>query len=498
MVFSGDRGMRTTPQPAAQIPSRPTPETDAALAVAAKSGDRRALEALFRNHLPLIYNLVRQTLGGTPDVDDVVQDILLRALRQLPQLRDPASFRPWLTATAVHQIGSHLARTEATAGRTAPLDAAAWQPDAEIEAPALLRVELAGQRRQVRSASRWLSPEDRTLLSLFWLETIGDLSRADVAAALRVSIPHAGVRLQRMREQLELSRTIVAALEAMPGCDELSAVIADWNGVPSPFWRKRIARHTRSCPVCTAAGEGLIPAERLLAGIAALPLPAALEDAAGQAAVGGGAGSTGGITDRLLTTARSHPGVIAAAAGAALVVVVAVTVPSESPPAPPTVAAPVPLAPAAGAPAPPVLPAGRVSLESANLGGRYVAVVRDWGVLAPITGTSSKQARARATFAVRAGLADPDCYSFRTGDGRWLRHSSWRLRPDREQPTVLFRRDATFCARAGATAGTLALESYNYRGFFLRHTGGELWVDQSDDSAKFRSDSSFRLRPPLS
>jgi hypothetical protein len=138
-----------------------------------------------------------------------------------------------------------------------------------------------------------------------------------------------------------------------------------------------------------------------------------------------------------------------------------------------------------------------VSLESANLGGRFVAVGAIFGELAAVDSASGTAARRRATFEARPGLADRHCYSFRTSDGRWLRHASWRLRPAREELTVLFRRDATFCVRAGALPGTLALESYNYPGWFLRHADTELWVDQDDDSAKFRSDSSFRLRPAL-
>jgi hypothetical protein len=45
--------------------------------------------------------------------------------------------------------------------------------------------------------------------------------------------------------------------------------------------------------------------------------------------------------------------------------------------------------------------------------------------------------------------------------------------------------------------GSVALESSNYPGWFLRHRGDELWVDQSDGSAAFLADGSFRVRPPL-
>jgi RNA polymerase sigma factor (sigma-70 family) len=435
-------------------------------------------DALFRAHLPMVYNLVRQALGGAPDVDDVVQDVVLDALRQLHHLHDPESFRSRLAAIAVRHVRAYLDRADNAAAHLAPLDAAAWQSGGDIEGPALLRVELAAQRRQVRSAGRWLSAEDRAVLSLWWLETAGELSRRDVATALGVSVPHAGVRLQRMREQLDLSRAIVAALEAVPGCADLGNVIATWNGVPNPFWRKRIARHLKGCRVCSGTGADMIPAERLLAGLGAVPLPAALTDLAGRApAVGSG----------FLGALRPLPWV-AGVGGAAVVAALTVVIGGGSSPAPPVAAPPAGMPPAAAAPQPPAVPRGRVSLESANVDGGFVAISRDVAIL-------DTDARRPATFQVVAGLADPDCYSFRTADGRLLRHAQWRLRAAREEPTPLFRGDATFCVRAGAAPGTVALESANYPGRFLRHTGTELWVNRDDDSAKFRSDSAFRIAP---
>ncbi len=162
--------------------TRPTQTNDTELVVAARAGDRSALDELVRAHLPVTYNFARRALSAHPDVDDVVddvvQDIMLRAVQQLPQLRAPESFRPWLTAIAVHQISTHLDREKVAARRTADLAEIAGTPDtdAEFEAAALLRVELTSQRRQVMDAGQWLAPEDRVLLPLWWLETTGELT----------------------------------------------------------------------------------------------------------------------------------------------------------------------------------------------------------------------------------------------------------------------------------------------------------------------------------
>jgi RNA polymerase sigma factor (sigma-70 family) len=459
-----------------------------ALVAAARTGDRGALNELARRHLPMIYNLVRQALHDDPDVDDVVQDIMVRALRQLPDLRSTGSFRPWLTAIAVHQIGSHPARANAVPPRAAPLEAAIDRPAAEVEGPALLNAELTAQRRQVGHATRWMGAEERTVYSLWWLEVAGELTRPEVAVALATNVAHAGVRLQRMREQLELSRKIVAALDAMPGCDALGEVIAEWDGTPNPYWRKRIGRHVVACPVCEPAARHLLPTERLLTGLVLLPVPAVLLR-----------GPATSWLSRILHTAAIHPVVTTVSAGV-LALGIALPVAERAASAPPVraeVVAPHRLS-GTGAPQPrpsdPLLKIGRVSLESASVAGQYVVVAGDRGVLAA---AGDAAARRQATLEAVAGLADPSCFSFRGPDGRYLRHSSFQLRLSPDEATVLFRRDATFCARGGFLPGSLALESVNFPGFFLRHVGDQLWIDQFDGSADFRADSSFLVRPPL-
>ncbi|MDI6104639.1 sigma-70 family RNA polymerase sigma factor [Actinoplanes sp. NEAU-A12] len=249
--------------------------SETSLVVSAQAGDRRALDELVTACLPAVYTIVRRALGGLPDVDDVVQEAMLRVLREIRTLRVPESFRPWLATIVTRQISTNLHRRQADLQRTAPLDEATGLPDVEAEDLALTNVQLSGHRRQAVRASRWLDPGDRALLSLWWRETAGQLTRTELAAALGTSVAHAGVRVQRMRHQLELSRALVAALEARPRCARLTAAREQWDGVPSPLWRKRITRHTRSCPVCAGAAGELVPLERLILVLALFSVPVA-------------------------------------------------------------------------------------------------------------------------------------------------------------------------------------------------------------------------------
>lgn len=238
--------------------------------VAARAGDRRALEELVAAHLPLVYSIVGRTLSS--DVDDVVQDTMVRVVRGIGGLQQPDSFRSWLVAVTVNQIREHRKRRNVVEGQ--------WEqygehpdPNAEFADYALLRLDVARQQQEVERAARRLQPGDRDLLSLWIPESSGHLTRADIARALNLDPHHATVRASRLKGRLEGARMVVRALSARPRCPQLAGLAQDWPGEPSSLWRKRFLRHVGTCRRCRAAGADLVPTERLLLGLALLPLP---------------------------------------------------------------------------------------------------------------------------------------------------------------------------------------------------------------------------------
>lgn len=233
------------------------------LLAAAQAGDRCALGRLVGAYLPLVYTTVRRGLGCVPEVDDVVQETMLRVLRELGSLRTPDSFRSWLMTIATRQVSTFLRRRQAESARTITLDAAADLPSVAAEELALIRLELSVQRLQMTRAGRWLDPDDGAPLALWWLESAGRMTRPELASALGMSVPHAGVRVQRARGRLEAGRSVVAALDTEPRCAGLDETVEGWNGAPGPLWRKRILRHVRSCPTCRRACARLPPTELL-------------------------------------------------------------------------------------------------------------------------------------------------------------------------------------------------------------------------------------------
>ncbi|MGQ5263485.1 sigma-70 family RNA polymerase sigma factor [Micromonospora sp. ZYX-F-536] len=370
------------------------------LVVAARQGDQRALNDVVAASLPLVYNIVGRALRGHADVDDVVQETLVRVIRYLPALNDPAAYRSWLVAITIRQVRDWEQRRRLALNRDARLDAIHNVPDpaSDFAGVTILRLGLTDQRREVAEATRWLDPDDQELLSLWWLEETGVLARTEVADALGLSPGHVAVRIHRMKEQIQSARAVVRALRAQPGCPDLRAAAAGWDGTPNPLWRKRLARHVRECASCGSLGT-LVPIDRLLAGMALLPLPASLSahfpsaavpPAASQAVgyqpsdltAGHTAGTTppGGVPadagggDKLVDLVVSRPrgllpSLVGGVAAVALAITALVVIRPDDPPAPswavPPAAPPAAIPSATRAPSPSARPSSRAPVAPA-------------------------------------------------------------------------------------------------------------------------------------
>jgi RNA polymerase sigma-70 factor, ECF subfamily len=159
------------PSPLGGAPSRSgTGPSDAALVVAARAAEPWAREALFRRHAPMAGGLALRLVGRDADLEDLVQDSFVAALRGLGDLKDPHAFAPWLAAIVV-QTARKLLRRRRLARRLGlyrpdPIDAEVLvardaPPDAVTELRALygllddlpVRVRLALVLRRVEGHS---------------------------------------------------------------------------------------------------------------------------------------------------------------------------------------------------------------------------------------------------------------------------------------------------------------------------------------------------------
>ncbi|MFD4597616.1 AbfB domain-containing protein [Streptomyces sp. NPDC058464] len=134
------------------------------------------------------------------------------------------------------------------------------------------------------------------------------------------------------------------------------------------------------------------------------------------------------------------------------------------------------------------------SVRSVNYPDRYWHVSDGFVKLDAPRGSESRE---DSTFTVVKGLANSSCYSFRTSDGKYLRHRNFLLRADADDGSSLFKQDATFCARASSYSGAVMLESVNYPGRYLRHQNFQLKLVAYQNSDLYRADSAFRFVDPL-
>ncbi|MGI5290030.1 AbfB domain-containing protein [Nonomuraea polychroma] len=144
------------------------------------------------------------------------------------------------------------------------------------------------------------------------------------------------------------------------------------------------------------------------------------------------------------------------------------------------------------------LPTGvRRSFRSVGTPEALIQASRGRARLAAIREDGPAAARQAAGLRIVPGLADPQGYSFIGPDGRYLRHQHFRLRFDRGDGSVLFKKDATFYARPGSITGSVILESFNYPDRVVLPRNRQLWLAPRQATAAFRAAISFQPVSPV-
>ena len=118
----------STGSPALRTSDTLAADADAVDAALAASGDAHAFERLYRRHVNRIHTLVRRMLGD--EVEDVTQEVLIRAWQKLGSFRGEAAFGTWLHRLAVNVVLNHRASRGRFRQRFLE------QPESGIDAPA--------------------------------------------------------------------------------------------------------------------------------------------------------------------------------------------------------------------------------------------------------------------------------------------------------------------------------------------------------------------------
>ncbi len=163
-------------------------------------------ERLFKSCYPRVYGFFRRRGFDRQDAEDLAQDTLVRAFREIESLRRPERFRGWLFAAA-----TNVFRNEVRDRKRLKRDALEVSLDAAREdgAPVLDLAQdrplpdeqLFGKERreQLRAALETLPPKMRQCYRLRFEQ---GLKYRQVAAVLKISIDTVKAHLSQARQRL--------------------------------------------------------------------------------------------------------------------------------------------------------------------------------------------------------------------------------------------------------------------------------------------------------
>ncbi|AEY85727.1 RNA polymerase sigma factor [Streptomyces olivaceoviridis] len=181
---------------------------DAALTRAAQAGDVSALALLLERHRPRMRAVALSLLGPGPDVDDVMQEAALVALRRIVDVRDPEAVGPWLRMVVRNHCRGLLRASWRTRSLDevppdeVPLPQDGGTPEQVLESHAL--------RDWIWEAVESLSPTLRLPVVLRYFST-GITSYQQIAEACAVPVRTVRSRLHQARAAL--ARTLADTVD---------------------------------------------------------------------------------------------------------------------------------------------------------------------------------------------------------------------------------------------------------------------------------------------
>jgi len=183
--------------------SEPVPDSrvDAELVQAVLGGDTEVFEVLVVRYQPRVFATARRYARREDEVEDIVQEVFLKAFEKLGTFRGEAPFEHWLMRLAVrtcydflrvHQRRRELTFTEYTREESDWLERYNAQPDQAVEGD-------VGARELLQRVLGQLTPDARLVITLLEIE---DRSVREIAALTGWSESLVKVRAFRARRQM--------------------------------------------------------------------------------------------------------------------------------------------------------------------------------------------------------------------------------------------------------------------------------------------------------
>jgi RNA polymerase sigma-70 factor, ECF subfamily len=177
---------------------------DATLARAASAGDPRATSVLWDRFSPLVRRMLRRTLGPTAEVEALLQEVFLRALRQLAGLPESAQLKPFVVAVTVRVLSGELKRNRV---RRLLRLRSPWHSHDFASGDTATRTALS-------SLYRILDELDADARLAFTLRHFEGLQITELASAMDASLSSAKRRLARANARVQAAVSRDAAFSA--------------------------------------------------------------------------------------------------------------------------------------------------------------------------------------------------------------------------------------------------------------------------------------------
>ena len=85
---------------------------EAALIARAQSGDTRAFEALYREHVDRVYGLCLRMTGNVGEAEDCAQEAFIQAWKKLDRFRGDSAFGTWMHRIAVNAVLGRIRKSK--------------------------------------------------------------------------------------------------------------------------------------------------------------------------------------------------------------------------------------------------------------------------------------------------------------------------------------------------------------------------------------------------
>ena len=180
-----------------------SPLSDADLIHAFRQGDETAFEELVRRYQRAVSNVIYLTLGDRQEVEDLTQEVFIRAYRSLSRFDENAKLYSWLYRIAVNLCIDEVRRKKIrkTISLNLMTESALERErkSKDSHSPATAELLKAENSDVILKALKKLSPAYRSALVLREYE---NMAYEDIADSLGVSVQAVKSRIFRARQEM--------------------------------------------------------------------------------------------------------------------------------------------------------------------------------------------------------------------------------------------------------------------------------------------------------